>query len=128
MRKVRGWAASGSGLDGLPLGSGATVNGPATSPVVPMTRSTEADVNVVGSMSRSKTTSSDETVPLTTRLSTVLATPGTKLLATCGPGTISGSVFWSNEGPTGRGAAYESPAWPGVPLAFWSIRLPRLTG
>src|SRR5438270_8657773 len=101
---------------------------------------------LVGSMSRSQTTWIELTGLLSTRLSPVMVLPamGTKLVARCGPGTISGSVSWlkgaekkvlppgQKDVPSGWGAAKASPgdllvaagSSAVVPLAFWSIGLP----
>ena len=85
-----------------------TVYGPGTSPFGPLTDRTwdetwvtESARKEAGSMSRSNVTSIALTVAFTTRLLPVTAAPGTCELATCGPGTISGSVLGSKGATNG---------------------------
>ncbi len=87
MRNVRR-ARRGS----VPVGFGVTVNGPEMGPAGPIMRRICAGVKLPGSMSRSKTTSMTLVVPLRMRLSGVAGLPGTRVLTTEGPVTMSGEV------------------------------------
>ena len=66
--------------------------GPEIEPAGPMIGSTWLGVKVLTCMGRSNVTLSVLVVPLVIRLLLPLP-PGTEVLRTCGPGTISGRVF-----------------------------------
>src|SRR5262249_24070179 len=65
--------------------------GPVSEPAGPMVWSTSLGGNALTCVRQSKVRSNVLVVPLTIRLSLPDA-PGTAVLTTCGPGTISGSV------------------------------------
>src|SRR5262249_12756517 len=100
--------------------TGLTVKGPLTSPAGPWIRRTLSGVNVDGFMVRSNVTTNDETVPLSISVLGVPGAfgsdtpPGTLVLTTCGPGTISGKESclygaWNGVLPVGVGTANTSP-------------------
>ena len=75
--------------------------GPEIEPVGPMIWSTSPGVKLLTCMGRSNVTLSVLVVPLVIRLSAAGAgrhRGAHDFAKTCGPGTISGSVFWLNGG------------------------------